>query len=240
MAREKNGFSWIHFITVVLMGTLLVYGAGWCEEKAVETAEEEEIPEIFMGQKMADDHQEVESGAGCMECHRIKVDAESTATHRFLQQKGALKNDDIWKEIVAFFGHRTSCVLATNINNESYVTTIDFAVDPVNRVFYALSEKGTRKLNQMRTNPNVALEYHKTQEWEKNTFRCLQMRGAARVFSADDPQFEQGLKVFNPDKVPHDVIKRGMDMTCFTPQEILFYDVLRRDKGSNIFQLWKR
>ncbi len=235
-----------------------------CAHRAeiIEVAEEEEVPEIVLGAKMPEDHQEIETVA-CMECHSIKVDATSTATQRFLQRKGALDKDALWEEIVEFFGGRQSTVLATAINNEPYVTTIDFALDPVNKVMYALSEKGTRKLDQMRMNPNVAVEYHqprdisaklykcpKTEsdddmpfrnckELKPKVFRCLQMRGTARVFDASDPQFDEGLKVFKPEADP-EMIKRGMFMTCFTPKEILFYDYLRKDRGLNIFQYWER
>ena len=104
---------------------------------------------------------------------------------------------------------------------------------------YALSEKGTTKLGQMKMNPKVALEYHKESEWEKKIFRCLQMRGEARVFSADDPQFDEGLRVFKPGVDP-ERIKLGMDMTCFTPETILFYDALRSKRKLNKFQLWER
>ena len=130
-------------------------------------------------------------------------------------------------------------MLATAINNEPSVTTIDFALDPVNKVFYALSEKGTRKLVQIRTNPRVALEYHQPRDMQTKVFRCLQMRGEARTFSADDAQFAEGLRVFKPN-LDEEMIRRGMDMTCFTPHEILFYDNLRKERGLNIFQLWKR
>ena len=199
---------------------------------------EEAAPPILLGAEMPDDHQEIETSA-CMECHQIQVDAVATATTRFLERPGALEQEALWKEIVTFFGEKQSCVLATAINNEPAVTTIDFALDPVNKVFYALSEKGTRKLGQIRTNPKVALEYHQPRDAKTKIFRCLQMRGEARTFSADDTQFAEGLRIFNP-SLDAAIIRRGMDMTCFTPHEILFYDNLRQERGLNIFQLWKR
>ena len=199
---------------------------------------EEEVPAILFGVEMSEDHQEIETLA-CMECHSIKADATSTATQRYLERKGAMEKDELWKEIVEFFGRRQSCALATNINNESYITTIDFALDPVNKVMYAVSEKGTRKLNQMRMNPSIAVEYHNSEGVKINIWQCLQMRGEARVFSADDPQFDEGLKIFKPE-IENEKVKRGMDMTCFTPKEILFFDILRNDRGLNIMQLWER
>jgi len=204
----------------------------------VEGVPEEAVPPILLGAEMPEDHQEIETSA-CMECHRIEVDAVATATNRFLERPGALEQDELWQEIVTFFGEKQSCVLATAINNEPSVTTIDFALDPVNKVFYALSEKGTRKLGQIRTNPRVALEYHQPRDAKTKIFRCLQMRGEARTFSADDPQFAEGLRVFKPN-LDEVMIRRGMDMTCFTPYEILFYDNLRKERGLNIFQLWER
>ena len=204
----------------------------------VEGIQEEAVPPILLGAEIPDDHQEIETVA-CMECHLINVDTVSTATQRFLERPGLLEQEELWKEIVTFFGERQSCVLATAINNEPYVTTIDFALDPDNRIMYALSEKGTRKLSQIKINPAVALEYHQSRDMQTKVFRCLQMRGTARTFSAEDAQFDEGLKVFKP-QIDEAMIKRGMDMTCFTPQEILFYDNLRKERDLNIFQLWKR
>lgn len=203
-----------------------------------EEVQEEEIPPIVLGAEMPEDHEEIETVA-CMECHTILTDGVSTATERFLERPGALEKEDLWNEIVSFFGERQSCVLATAINNQPSVTTIDFALDPINKVFYGLSEKGTQKLGQIRTNPKVALEYHQPRDWQTKVFRCLQMQGEARTFSSDDAQFAEGLRVFKPE-IDKEMVRRGMDMTCFTPQEILFYDNLRKERGLNIFQLWKR
>jgi uncharacterized protein YhbP (UPF0306 family) len=200
--------------------------------------QDEDIPPIVLGAKMPAEHQEIETVA-CMECHQINVDTVSTATQRFLKRPGLLEKEELWQEIVTFFGERQSCVLATAINNQPYVTTIDFALDPEKRVMYALSEKGTRKLSQIRMNPSVALEYHQPRDMQTKVFRCLQMLGEARTFSADDAQFDEGLRIFKP-QIDEEMIKRGMDMTCFTPRAILFYDNLRKERDLNIFQLWQR
>ncbi len=253
--------KFIYFLIPLFM-SMLISSCGVKDKATIAEETEEDVPDILLGAEMPEDHQEIETVA-CMECHAILVDATSTATQRFLQRKGALDKEALWKEIVEFFGVRQSTVLATTINNEPYVTTIDFALDPVNKVMYALSEKGTRKLAQMKMNPKVALEYHQPreeytrlfrcpktesdseislkdcQELRSKIFRCLQMRGDARVFSADDPQFEEGLRVFKASIDP-EMIRRGMDMTCFTPKEILFYDYLRKDRDLNIFQYWER
>jgi uncharacterized protein YhbP (UPF0306 family) len=203
----------------------------------------QDAPDIVLGVKTPKVHPDISDVQTCMECHKIKSDGTTTATQRYLQGKGKiLLKEDLWNEIVAFFGEKKSCVLATSINNEPYVTTIDFALDPTNKIFYALSEKGTRKLGQIAMNSKVAVEYHNQAEWKSLIFRCLQMRGNARVFSSEDPQFDKGLAVFKRDreKISVEAIKRGIDMTCFTPTEILFYDVLRKNKQQNVFQLWNR
>ncbi len=227
---------------IVIMLSSLAIVAGSCVLKKTVSVtapgQEEEIPPIVLGAEMPAEHQEIETVA-CMECHRIDVDSVSTATQRFLERPGLLEKQELWWEIVTFFGERQSCVLATAINNEPYVTTIDFALDPEKQVMYALSEKGTRKLSQIRMNPAVALEYHQPRDMQTKVFRCLQMRGEARTFTADDAQFDEGLRIFKP-QLDEEMIKRGMDMTCFTPREILFYDNLRKERDLNIFQLWKR
>ena len=226
---------------VIALCSLTMITCAWSVKKGVsvgEPGQEGDVPPIVLGAEMPAEHQEIETVA-CMECHRINVDTVSTATQRFLERPGLLGQEELWKEIVTFFAERQSCVLATAINNEPYVTTIDFALDPDNRVMYALSEKGTRKLSQRNMNPAVALEYHQPRDMETKVFRCLQMRGTARTYTSDDAQFDEGLRVFKP-RIDESMIKRGMDMTCFTPQAILFYDTLRKERELNIFQLWKR
>jgi len=233
----------------ILFSLLLAAGMLWsffchaAEQPEKKEKAGQDIPAIVFGAVASQDHPDISAAQTCMECHAIKTDGVTTATQRYLQGKGTvLQPNELWNEIVAFFGKKQSCVLATAINNEPYVTTIDVAVDPANKLFYALSEKGTRKLGQIKMNAKVAVEFHNQAEWKENIFRCLQMRGHARVFSSEDPQFEKGLKVFQRDKekISDETIKRGMDMTCFTPTEILFYDVLRKNKGQNLFQLWQR
>jgi len=209
--------------------------------------DQEDVPVLVLGTEMPEDHPEIETLA-CFSCHTIRADARSSATQLYVKRSGGLSNDEVWKEITAFFGERQTCTLATVASSrrllffkrsEPFVTTIDFALDPENRIMYALSEIGTRKLGQMKKNARVALEYHNTQEARKKMFRCLQMKGTAQVLSADDPRFDEGLKIF---KTTFDVenIKRGMEMTRFIPDEILFYDLLRYKKGLNIYQIWRR
>ena len=253
--------KFIYFLIPLFM-SMLISSCGVKDKATIAGETEEDVPDILLGAEMPEDHQEIETVA-CMECHAILVDATSTATQRFLAREGAMEKDELLKAIVEFFREKQSVVLATTINNEPYVTTIDFALDPVNKVFYGLSEKGTRKLDQMRMNSKVAVEYHQPRQEDSRlfrcpktesdseislkdceelgvkVFRCLQMKGEARVFSSDDPQFDEGLKVFKPGIDP-EMIKRGMDMTCFTPKEILFYDMLRRDTSFSIMQFWER
>ncbi len=216
-------------------------------ECRAEDAEETEVPDIVLGTEMPEDHPEIDTLA-CFSCHRIIADAESTATQLNLRRKGGLENDEVWREITAFYGQRQTCTLATVacrrkslffVDCEPYVTTIDFALDPANKVFYALSEIGTRKLAQMKKNSRVALEYHNTRESRKKIFRCLQMKGSVRVIPAGDPLFDEGLRVFKT-TFEHEAIKRGMEMTRFTPDEILFYDLKRHRRGKNIYQEWRR
>ena len=226
------------YFLIPLFVSMLFFSCSVKNTTTIVEETEEEVPPILFGAEMPEDHPEIETPA-CMECHIIEVDATSTATQRFLERKGVMEKDELWDEIVKFFGRRQSCALATNINNESYITTIDFALDPVKKVMYAVSEKGTRKLGQMKINPNIAVEYHNAEGVKINIWQCLQMRGEARVFSADDRQFDEGLKIFKPE-IETEMVKRGMEMTCFTPKEILFFDILRKERGLNIMQFWER
>ena len=74
-----------------------------------------------------------------------------------------MPKDKLWEHIVKVIGGskaKKTYILATVINNRPYAITIEYAIDPVNKVLYAFSEKGTSKLNQMKANPYVALWWH--------------------------------------------------------------------------------
>ena len=159
------------FFLIPLFVSMMVSSCSVKSTTTIAEETEEDVPVILLGAEMPEDHQEVETLA-CMECHTIIVDATSTATQRFLEREGAMEKDELWKAIVEFFREKQSVVLATTINNEPYVTTIDFALDPVNKVFYGLSEKGTRKLAQMKMNSKIAVEYHQAREEDSRLFRC--------------------------------------------------------------------
>ncbi len=200
----------------------------------------DDIPEILLGSELSKEHQDISEAKNCMECHRVKTDTVTSATQRYLSdEKGRLNNNELWDKITEFFISKQSCVLATSINNQPYVTTIDLAIDKSNKYYYGFCEKGTNKLNQIKANTNVAVEFHNQTEWQAKVFRCLQMIGEAKVFSSESPEYNKGLEVFKP-SIDIDTIKRGMDMIRFKPNEILFYDSHRRGSNINVFQLWER
>ena len=181
-------------MAVCMFFVLVLSGVAWANTEKKEKVELKDIPAIVLGVEMPEGHQKIESPA-CMECHKIKADATTAATERFLLKKGALKKEDLWAGIVEFYGHRQTCTIATVSNNAPYVTTVDFALDSAKKVMYAFSETGTRKLGQVKKNENIALEYHDSGDARSKLFRCLQMRGKARVVGAGDPLFEEGLNL---------------------------------------------
>lgn len=81
-------------------------------------------------------------------------------------------------------------VLGTSMNNRPLTTTAEFTLDPEKMILYGFHEKGTEKLNHIKTNPYVSLNYHK--EFESfDVFLCCQILGTAVLIDGTGPEYER-------------------------------------------------
>jgi len=87
--------------------------------------------------KMSPAHPEYDLSMSCAECHPTTLDAISNATTLYVNNLKELKQDEIWKKIEAFLPGRERFVLATSYHNKPTATTIDFVLDPVEKISYA-------------------------------------------------------------------------------------------------------
>jgi hypothetical protein len=103
--------------------------------------------------RMSSTHPEYDLSMTCVECHPTTCDALSSTTLLYINNLKRLERDELWKRIEAFLPGRERFILASSYANRPTATTIDFVLDPVDKTSYAVCEKGTHKLEQIKENP---------------------------------------------------------------------------------------
>lgn len=153
-------------------------------------------------------HPDIPEGVSCNDCHEVKYDANTTATQVWLTGatpgkkagEGVMPKERVWQEFTNMIGSKTKTrtfILATCLNNEPLSTTAEFSLDPKNRVLYGLHEMGTEKLNHVKNNPKVSLNWHKDFDSFAD-FRCCQIKGHAALIDNTNPEFDRAVKDFLP------------------------------------------
>ena len=188
-------------------------GAIAAEKKASKdqkkSAQQTKAKSIDAAATLDSNHPPYEPGYTCNDCHEIKVDAKTTATQIWLYGEspgkkageGVMPKDKLWQEILKVIGGKKfeshTYVLGTCMNNVPLTTTAEFTLNPEKKVLYGFHEKGTEKLNQIKNNPKVSLNWHK--EFKSFAdFCCVQIKGHAELIESKDPEFEQALINFLP------------------------------------------
>jgi len=226
---------------------------GAVEQKKAET--------IDATAKLSDNHPAFEEGTSCNDCHEIKIDAKTTATQAWLYEdylawkagEGIMPKDKLWEHVVKVIGGskaKKTYILATVLNNRPYAITIEYALDPVKKVLYAFSEKGTSKLNQIKANPYVALGWHEDFKNDFTKLLCVSFNGRAELFDGSTKEFDEGLSVYpyeygaNMRKIPLDkfktIMKQAMIMSRITLDEVTVTDTALKDAGFRTRQRWSR
>ena len=150
--------------------------------------------------KMSPTHPEYDLSMTCAECHPTTVDALSTATTLYINNLKRLERSEVWKRVETFLPGRERFVLATSYGNRPTATTIDFVLDPVDKVSYAVCEKGTQKLEQIKENPVVSMVCY--EGWTvasggKEQWKSIQIEGRATIVPSSDPQFKTYLDKYH-------------------------------------------
>lgn len=195
MISGKKVFALIVF--VCLFG--LVSSPAMAEEKKEVKAEAKSIEAQA---EVDNNHPPIEPGFSCVDCHEIKLDANTTATQNWLYAEtpgkeageGVMPEEMFIKEIRKVIGgikmESKTYVLGTSMNNRPLTTTAEFTLDPKKMMLYGFHEQGTEKLEHIKKNPYVSLNYHK--EFESfDVFLCIQMLGRAELIDGTNPEYEQ-------------------------------------------------
>jgi nitroimidazol reductase NimA-like FMN-containing flavoprotein (pyridoxamine 5'-phosphate oxidase superfamily) len=257
-------------ITLIAVGLVALGGYGvpsatGKEKKqtpaAQEAAGQKKAETIDATAKLSDNHPAFEEGTSCNDCHEVKLDAKTTATQAwqygdYLSWKageGIMPKDKLWEHIVKVIGGskaKRTYILATVLNNRPYAITIEYALDPVKKVMYAFSEKGTSKLNHIKANPYVALGWHEEFKNDFTKLLCVSLNGRAELFDGSTREFDEGLSVYpyeygaNMRKIPLDkfkaIMKQAMIMSRITLDEVTVTDTSLKDAGFRTSQRWMR
>jgi len=211
---------------------------------------------------ITESHPEIEEGVTCVDCHDIKLDANTTATQvwlsgdyaNFTAHEGVLTNDKVRQAITEVMGGKKqskTCVLATCINNTPLSTTAEFTLDQDKMTLHGIHEKGTAKLFHIQQNPRVSINWHR--EYESFTkILCIQFIGTAELIDGSDPEFEKILMEVipyedqaNARNIPLDkcraMFKQMMVMSRITIKEATITNsVFRRQGGYRPWQRWTR
>jgi general stress protein 26 len=186
------------------------YGAIAAEKKEQKKQEKAtKAKSIDIKATVNSNHPEFEPGYSCNDCHEIKLDAKTTATQVWLSGEspgkkageGVMPKEQVWDAIEKTIGGKKldtkTFVMGTCMNNVPLTTTAEFTLNPEKKVLYGFHEKGTEKLNQIKHNPKVSLNWHK--EFRSFAdFCCVQIKGHAELIESNNPEFEKALIDFLP------------------------------------------
>ena len=203
-------------------------------------------PPLTADQVMGPEHATYPRGMTCAECHTVKfegVDVVTTASQQFQRNFRNLTQDQIWQKIVAFLPGRERFAIATVAGDTPTATTVDMVLDPQERVFHVVSEKGTEKLLELRQNPKISavrFEGWTLAEGGAKQWTSVQIKGTAELISAEDPRFVKILDKYNLVRVTKPRAVRRFDIIRITPQQIVYFDTTLGDNGLSPYQFWHR
>lgn len=205
-----------------------------------------EGPPITADQVMSPDHARYPRGMTCAECHTVNfegVDIVTTASRQFQRNFRNLSQQEIWNKIVAFLPGRERFAIATVEGDAPTATTVDMVLDPEQKVFHVVSEKGTEKLLQLRKNPKISavrFDGWTLAEGGAKQWTSVQIKGTAELISAGDPRFEATLDKYSLVRVTKARAVRRFDLIRITPQEIVYFDTTLGAADFSPYQFWLR
>lgn len=216
-------------------------------------------------------HPPIEPGFSCVDCHEIKLDANTTATTLWLYgetpgkkaNEGVMPEDQFLKEIRKNIGgikkDSLTYVLATSLNNRPLSTTAEFTLDPKALILYGFHEQGTEKLDHIKNNPYVSLNYHKEFSGNFDEFLCCQIVGRCELIDGTNPEYEKLLIELMPyedgARVPKDAtpeqrtehlkkfrqgIKKGFYISKITIDRLTMINIDFVKQGFRRVQRWER
>jgi len=255
------------YLALVGVALLLVAPAPAADKKTARTVPQQKAEkkvaakEITAASMISKDHPEIPQGVSCVDCHEIKLDAQTTATEVWLKGdnikykagEGIMDAEQVRQEIIKILGgkkQKRTCVLATSINNTPLSTTADFVLDPDTMTMYGLHEKGTTKLFHIMQNPRVSLNWHKEFETWGDVL-CVQCIGTAELLDGSSSEMEKVLQDVYPyeemaqamklePQVAREMVKKSMLMTKITLKQVTVNNSAFEKDGKRKYQRWER
>ncbi len=202
-------------------------------------------PPIAPQQVRSPNHPRFPPGWTCAECHDVSfgTDFVSTASRQYWNNYSRLANEAIWERIVRFLPGRERFVMATVYRNRPTNTTIDLVLDKEEKVFYAVSEKGTEKLFHLRRNPNISAV--RADGWTvaaggARQWISVQVAGTSEIITSNDPRFLPILEKYQLVRISTERAVRRFDIQRITPQAIVYFDTTLLADGYSAYQYWNR
>ncbi|MFO1502836.1 MAG: pyridoxamine 5'-phosphate oxidase family protein [Steroidobacteraceae bacterium] len=202
-------------------------------------------PVITPKQVRSADHPRFPPGWTCSECHTVTfgTDVISTASRQYWNNYKHLDNEQIWQLVVKALPGRERFSMATVYRDRPTNTTIDFVLDKDEKVFYAVSEKGTEKLSHLKHNPNISAvraDGWTVAEGGAKTWFSIQIDGTSEVIDSKDPRFMPLLKKYELVRISEERAIRRFDIQRITPRHIVFFDTTLLAQGTSPYQYWSR
>ncbi|MEZ5458919.1 MAG: pyridoxamine 5'-phosphate oxidase family protein [Steroidobacteraceae bacterium] len=202
-------------------------------------------PPITPNQVRGANHPRFPPGWTCAECHDVSfgTDFVSTASRQYWNNYGQLANEQIWERVVKFLPGRERFAMATVHRDRPTNTTIDFVLDRDEKVFYAVSERGTEKLFHLKRNPNISAvraDGWTVAEGGARQWASVQIAGKSEVITAKDPRFLPLLRKYKLVRISEERAMRRFDIQRITPIDIVYFDKTLLAEGLSAYQYWSR
>lgn len=179
----------------------------------------------------------------CAECHEIKFDALSTATKQYMKNYRLLDKETVWKYIVELLPGRERFVMATIYQNLPTATTIDFVLNPEEKAFYAVCEKGTEKIEQIKLNPAISAAHYEgwtVAEKGKQIWKSVQVKGRVEIIEAQDPRFIQALQKYQLVRTKPEQAQKRFYILKIAIDRIIYFNSDFLKEGISPYQRWEK
>jgi nitroimidazol reductase NimA-like FMN-containing flavoprotein (pyridoxamine 5'-phosphate oxidase superfamily) len=239
------------FLTVIPF-IFLIVAVSFSQEEAKAPVPVNPAGSISPDAVMSSKHPPFAPQITCAECHETKFDAVSTATKQCMKNYKLLDKKAVWKYIVELLPGRERFVIATVYEKRTGLfkkevipttTTIDFVLNPDEKALYAVCEKGTEKLEQIRLNPSVCASHYEgwtVAQGGKKVWKSVQVRGKAEIIEAQDPRFKEALQKYQLVRTKPEQAQKRFHILKVNIDQVIYFDTDFIKEGISIYQVWEK
>lgn len=119
---------------------------------------------------------------------------ESELREQIMKMNKKMPRDQLEQHLVEFIKSHNVCVLATSKDDIPRATPVTYYSEGT--TLYILGDRGTTKLNNLSANPRISIGIADPRtSWL--SVKGVQITGEATLITADDPGFEEALRIYN-------------------------------------------